>query len=139
MKHYNKFLISIVIASMSPLVLAHTGTHSGAHSGAYAGTHSGEVILNNLIIGLSHPVSGVDHLIVLLLAGFLVFRCGNKKILMFGAIILSPSLAYGVDASVMSLSFMIGFMLTSSLLIYLGGFIGRQLTVVESVIKVNNK
>ncbi len=132
MKYYKSLMI-IVISLISPAVLAHTGVHSDMPV---------ESVLNNFLIGLSHPVSGIDHLLVLLLAGFLIARRENKKRLMFTAVILSPILLYGIDANMMNLSFTSGFMLASIALIYSGDFFGKKLTIISNLkmsrVKVNH-
>lgn len=55
MRLMNKAIAGVFLMAVSPLVLAHPGHLSGG-----------------LFAGLSHPLTGVDHLIALVLAGILI-------------------------------------------------------------------
>lgn len=49
---------------VSPLAAAHTGVH----------------LTEGLVDGFMHPVSGLDHLVVAIAAGFWAARCGNHGV-----------------------------------------------------------
>lgn len=62
-----------VLCLVSPALYAHTGAH----------------IDHSLISGLLHPLTGIDHLLVLMAVGFLAAKQGGKALFAFPAVFLA--------------------------------------------------
>ncbi len=78
MKHWHKLLLIPAVVLISPPVLAHD---NGLATGLFA--------------GLSHPVSGVDHLAALVLAGVFIGRFVSGRRLALGGLLLALGLGAG--------------------------------------------
>jgi len=106
MKHWQSFLI-LTTALISPQVFAHVD---------HINTHLAFGFMN----GLTHPFSGADHIITLLLAGVLIarFTTGQIKIAISTLTLLTVSYLWlhGAEISMMNSEFVMGF-ITSSLAI----------------------
>lgn len=87
MKHWNKYLIVFVVLLISPLAQAHN-----------------DHITVGFVAGLSHPFSGIDHLLALVLAGLFVGRLITKRRVAIGFLLfalglgISGALLMGVQA-----------------------------------------
>jgi len=79
MKSQYKFLVAVIISLLAPMAQAHTGHHEG-------------LMLTGLVAGLTHPLMGADHLIALVLVGFLMSRRKGSQLIMLGGIVLSLAL-----------------------------------------------
>ena len=75
MKHWHKLLLTLAISLMSPMALAHDKTLS-----------------SGLLAGLSHPLTGIDHLIALVLAGIFIGRLVSDRHIAIASLCLALSL-----------------------------------------------
>ncbi len=76
MSNYYKFLITAILSLLAPLAQAHTGSHV-------------DMVFTGFVAGLVHPLMGADHLIALVLVGFLMSRRKGSQLVMLTAIVLS--------------------------------------------------
>ncbi|MFW2373310.1 MAG: HupE/UreJ family protein [Gammaproteobacteria bacterium] len=83
MKHWHKLLFTLAISLMSPMALAHDNTLS-----------------SGLLAGLSHPLTGIDHLIALVLAGIFIGRLVSERQMAIAS--LCFALGLGAMAAILS-------------------------------------
>jgi len=76
MNNYYKFLITAILSLLAPMAQAHTGSHV-------------DIMFTGFVAGLVHPLTGADHLIALVLVGFLMSRRKGSQLVMLTGIVLS--------------------------------------------------
>lgn len=83
MKHWQKLLFTLIISLASPMALAHDNTLS-----------------TGLLAGLNHPLTGIDHLIALVLAGIFIGRLVSERHMAIASLCLA--LGLGAMAAILS-------------------------------------
>ena len=72
MKHRHQLLVAICTLLASPMAMAHD--------------HS---VTTGFVAGLLHPITGVDHLVALMLAGFFIGRPGSRQWISVSALLIA--------------------------------------------------
>jgi urease accessory protein len=72
MKHGYQLLISLTALLVSPMAMAHDYS-----------------VTTGIIAGFLHPVTGVDHLVALMLAGFFIGRLGSRQWISVSALLIA--------------------------------------------------
>jgi len=124
MKYSDKILLTLGALLISPQALAH---ENGVSTG--------------LLSGLIHPLIGLDHLLALILAGILIGRLIHRRRLVISGLLFALGLSVsgalllgaqawveGVGMAAIEPGFMLGFLLSSAVVMVLSSGLGAALS-----------